>query len=204
MEAMAPPKCGESAQEEGVTLNQMVGGHPLSHCELQSNHIKESSSKAPLEHQDVGDDLNVNPARENQNARVEGNDGDSDLEIQDSREVLHPRSLAASIAVPKSVPTTSTTTSSSSTRLTMSHASQHSESEESQQVLDSDIGTGAISAADLIEDAYQKFYQDTALGYQDAYETLCIQQELQHRYTQQAQLAEEHLKLSELQRLSLL
>ena len=30
------------------------------------------------------------------------------------------------------------------------------------------------------------------LGYQDAYETLCIQQEvLQHRYTQQAQLVEE-------------
>ena len=40
-----------------------------------------------------------------------------------------------------------------------------------------------------------KFYQDTTLGYQDAYETLCIQQEeLQHRYTQQAQLVEEASK----------
>ena len=72
----------------------------------------------------------------------------------------------------------------------MSYASQHSESGESHQVLDSDIGTDAISTADLIEDA--KFYQDAALGYQDAYETLHIQQEeLQHRYTQQAQLVEE-------------
>ena len=44
------------------------------------------------------------------------------------------------------------------------------ESGKSHQVLNSDIDTGAISAADLIEDA--KFYQDTALGYQDAYETL--------------------------------
>ena len=49
---------------------------------------------------------------------------------------------------------------------------------------------GAISTADLIEDA--KFYQDATLGYQDAYETLRIQQEeLQHWYTQQAQLVEE-------------
>ena len=111
------------------------------------------------------------------------------MEFQDSREVLHTGSLAASITAPMSVPATSMTTS-SSTELIMSHASQHSESEESHQVLDSDISTGAITAADLIEDA--QFYQDAALGYQDAYETLCIQQEeLQHRYTQQAQLAEE-------------
>ena len=47
--------------------------------------------------------------------------------------------------------------------------------------------------ADLIEDT--KFYQDAALGYQDAYETLHIQQEeLQHRYAQQAQLVEEASK----------
>ena len=49
---------------------------------------------------------------------------------------------------------------------------------------------GAISTADLIEDA--KFYEDATIGYQDAYETLHIQQEeLQHRYAQQAQLVEE-------------
>ena len=120
---------------------------------------------------------------------MEGSDGDSDVEFQDSREVLHPRVLADSVTVRKIVPTTSVTTP-SSTRLKNIHTSQHSESGESLQVLNPDISTGAISAADLIEDA--KFYQVAALGYQDAYETLCIQQEeLQHRYTQQAQLVEE-------------
>ena len=49
MEAVAPPKHGESAQGEGVTLNRMVGGCPLSHHESQSSHIRESSSKAQLE-----------------------------------------------------------------------------------------------------------------------------------------------------------
>ena len=83
-----------------------------------------------------------------------------------------------------------TNIASSLTGLTNTHTSHHFESGESSQVLDSDIGTSADSAADLIEDT--KFYQDAALGYQDAYETLCIQQEeLQHRYTQQAQLVEE-------------
>ena len=133
----------------------------------------------------------MDPARKDQNARVEGSNGDSDVEFQDSREVLHPGILADSITVLRLVPTTSVTnTASSSTRLTNTHTSHHFESGESLQVLNSDIGTGAISAADLIEDT--KFYQDTALGYQDAYETLRIQQEeLQHRYTQQAQLVEE-------------
>ena len=117
---------------------------------------------------------------------MEGSDADSDLEFQ---EVLHPGSLVASITVPRSVPTTLMTTS-SLTGLTQPHASQHSESGESQQVLNSDIGTGVISTDDLIEDT--KFYQDAASGYQDAYETLRIQQkELQHTYTQQAQLVEE-------------
>ena len=104
---------------------------------------------------------------------------------------MHPRTLADSVAVPRSVPTTSVSnTAPLCTRLTNTHTSCHSESRESLQVLDSDMGTGAISAADLIEDA--KFYHDAALGFQDAYETLHIQkEELQHRYTQQAQLVEE-------------
>ena len=101
---------------------------------------------------------------------MEGRDGDSDVEFQDSREVLHPGTLGDSVAVSRSVSTTSVTTTSSSTGLTNVHTSQHSESGESLQVLDPDIGTGAISPADLIEDA--KFYQDAAIGYQDAYETL--------------------------------
>ena len=69
----------------------------------------------------------MNPAKDYQNARVDGSDTDSDLEFQDSREVLHPGSLAASIIVSRSVPATSTT-SSSSTRLTSTHATQYSES----------------------------------------------------------------------------
>ena len=122
---------------------------------------------------------------------MEGSDGDSGVEFQDSREALHPGTLADSVTVLRLVPTTSMpNTAPSSTRLTNIHTSHHSESGESLQVLNSDISMGAISAADLIEDA--KFYQDAVIGYLDAYETLCIQQEeLQHQYIQQAQLVEE-------------
>ena len=60
-----------------------------------------------------------------------------------------------------------------------SHTDQTAESGESLQVLNSESSTGAISTANLIEDA--KFYQDAAIWYQDAYETLWVQQEeLQH------------------------
>ena len=64
VEAMAPPKQGKQVQADGVTLNCMVGGRPLSHHELQSSHARESGSKAPLEHREVQADLNVDPARE--------------------------------------------------------------------------------------------------------------------------------------------
>ena len=53
VEVMAPPKQGEQVQEEGVLLNHMVGGHPLSHHESQSSHARESGSKAPLECREV-------------------------------------------------------------------------------------------------------------------------------------------------------
>ena len=105
---------------------------------------------------------------------------------------MPPRSLADSIADLRFAPTTSVTNfAPSSTELVNDHrTSQISESGESLQVLNSEPGMGAISAVDLIEDA--KFYQDAAIGYQDAYETLCVQQEeLQHWYAQQAQLVEE-------------
>ena len=107
---------------------------------------------------------------------------------------MPPRSLADSIAAPRFTPTTLETNTAPSSTEVDSHvslaASQVTESGESLQVLDSELGVGAISMADLIEDA--KFYQDTTLGYQDAYETLHVQQEeLQHQYTQQAQLVEE-------------
>ena len=96
---MALPKHAEQAQGEGVTLNCMLGGHPLSHHGSQSSHAKELGSKAPLECREVQADLNVDPARENWNARVEGSDGDSDIEFQDSREVLHPSTLADSMSL---------------------------------------------------------------------------------------------------------
>ena len=143
----------------------------MSHHEPQSSHARESGYRAPLECRDVWADLNVDLAREDQNARVEGSNGESDVKFQDSREVLHPRTLADSIVVPRSILTTSmTNVASSSTKLDNHHTSQPSESGESLQVLDSDIGMGAVSVTDLIEDT--KFYQDATLSYQDAYETL--------------------------------
>ena len=101
------------------STNWMVDGHQLSHHKSWSSHFRESSSKAPLEHREVWANHNVHPAREDQIARMEGSNGDSDVEFQDSREVLHPGTFADSIAVPRSVPITSVTnTASSSTRLT--------------------------------------------------------------------------------------
>ena len=114
---------------------------------------------------------------------------DNDVEFQDSREVLPTRSLADSITVPRLPPATLEINQLPSPNL-VSHTNQTAESGESLQVLDSEIGTGAVNTANLIEDA--KFYQDTALEYQDAYETLQLQQEeLQHQFTQQAQLVQE-------------
>ena len=101
--------------------------------------------------------------------------------------------MAGSIATPRFAPATlETNTAPSSTKLD-SHTNQTAESGESSQVLNSESDVGAISTADLIEDA--KFYQDATIGYQDVYETLRIQQEeLQHRYAQQAPLVEKASK----------
>ena len=154
VEAIAPPQCGEQVQGDGVALNCMVGGHPLSHREPTSSHVGSAT-----ECQEVRAGLNVNPTREMRNARVEGSDEDSDVEFQDSREALPPRSLVDSITAPRFHPTTSATNfAPSSTELVNDrHTSQISESGKSLQVLNSEPGTGAISTADLIEDA--KFYQ---------------------------------------------
>ena len=121
---------------------------------------------------------------------MEEEEQDSDVEFQDSREVLPTRSLADSIAVPRLTQATLETNNQPPLSRLESHINQTTESGESLQVLDSESGTGAIGTANLIEDA--KFYQDTTLEYQDAYETLRLQQEeLQHRYTQQVQLVQE-------------
>ena len=106
---------------------------------------------------------------------------------------MPPRSLVDSIAAPRLVPTTLETNTALSSTEIGHHTRQITESGESAQVLGSESGAGANSTADLIEDA--RFYQDTMIGYQDAYETLRIQQEeLQHWYAQQAQLVEEASK----------
>ena len=175
----------------------MVGGHPLSRREQSISHAEGPGSRAPPEYREVVcSDLNVNLARETRSSRVEETEQGSDVEFQDTWEALPPRSLADSIAVPRLVPTTlESNKAPSSTELhhTNSTTRPITESGESAQVLDSESGAGIGSTADLIEDT--KFYQDAAIEYQDAYETLCIQQEeLQHQYTQQAQLVEEASK----------
>ena len=50
VEALAPPQHGEWPRREGVTLNRMVGEHPLSHCNQPSNQAEGLSSRAPLEY----------------------------------------------------------------------------------------------------------------------------------------------------------
>ena len=91
------------------------------------------------------------------------------------------------------VPQTTTleTNQPSSTGFVSHHTEQTAESGESSQVLDSEEGAWVtINTANIIEDV--KFYQDVTLGYQDAYEALQLQQEeLQHQFTQQAQLVQE-------------
>ena len=191
VEALAPPQCGKQQRGEGVALNQMFGECPLSHREQPNSHAEGLSSRAPPEYWEVvQSDLNVAPARVSQGARVGEVDSDSDVEFQDSREVLPTRSLADFIAVPW-VPqvTTSESTWLSSTGIVEYHMEQ-SESGGSPQVLDSEEGEGDINTAGLIEDV--KYFQDAALGYQDAYDALQLQQEeLQHQFTQQAQLVQE-------------
>ena len=108
MEALAPPQHGEQQRREGVTLNYTFGECPLSRHEQLSSHSEGPSSRAPLEYQEVvHSDLNVALARDTQSARMGEVDSDSDVEFQDSREVLPTRSLADSIAVPR-VPQTTT------------------------------------------------------------------------------------------------
>ena len=75
------------------------------------------------------------------------------------------------------------------TRL-VEHHTEQSESGGSLQILNSEEGAGARHTANLMEDV--RYFQNAALGYQDAYEALQLQQEeLQTRFTQQAQLIQE-------------
>ena len=82
MEALAPPQHNEQQQGEGVALNRMVGGHPLSRHEQPTSHAEGPGSRAPPEYQEViHSDLNVDPARETQSTRVE-DEQDSDVEFR--------------------------------------------------------------------------------------------------------------------------
>ena len=74
-------------------------------------------------------DLDIALARDTQSARVGEVNSDSDVEFQDSREVLPNRSLADSIAVPR-VPQTTTleTNQLSSTGFVSHHTEQSAES----------------------------------------------------------------------------
>ena len=68
---------------------------------------------------------------------MEEDEQDSDVEFQDSREVLPTRSLADSIAVPRFTPATLETNIPLLSTGLGSHANQVTESGESSQVLDS-------------------------------------------------------------------
>ena len=78
MDALAPPQRGEQARREGATLNHMVGGHPLSHCEKPSSQAEGQSSRTPPEYREViHSDLNVALAKETHSTRVVEVDSDS-------------------------------------------------------------------------------------------------------------------------------
>ena len=82
MEALAPP---QQQSGEGVALNHMVGGYPLSHREQPTSHAEGQGPRAPPEYREViWSDLHINLARETHSARVEENEQDSGDEFQDT------------------------------------------------------------------------------------------------------------------------
>ena len=189
MEALAPPQWAERLRREGITLNHMVGEHPLSHHE-SSRPVESQSTGALSEYQGVQRaDLNIPLARET-SARVGVVDSDSDDDFQDSREALPTRSMADPITITR-VPqsTTLRTTQLPSLDLTR-HQEEQPESGGSPQTPGSEEGTNASHVANLLEDV--KYFHNAALGYQDAYEALQQQQEeLQSKFTEQAKLIKE-------------
>ena len=73
---------------------------------------------------------------------MEEDEWDSDVEFQDSREVLPTRSLADSIAAPRFTPATLETNIPPSSTGLDSHTNQITETGESSQVLNSEIRCG--------------------------------------------------------------
>ena len=168
VKALAPPQRAERPRREGVTLNHMVGEHPLS-CHEPSNQAESQSSRAPPEYQEVAHaDLNIASARET-SARVGEVNLDSDVKFQDSREVLPTRSLADSITVTRSLrqPPQRHVTVITQTELT-SH----------QTTWIWRVSTDSQFRRKCKCQSYGKFaggvryFHNTALGYQDVYKAL--------------------------------
>ena len=187
MEDLAPPQWAERLRREGVTLNCTVDERWLSRHE-SSKPVESQSARAQLQSREViRADLNMNLAKETRSTRVAEVELDSDVEFQDSREVQPTRSLADSITVQK-VPQVATQETQWPPFQDPRHQVEQSESVESEQIPGSE--DGANHTANLLEDV--QYFHNATLGYQDAYEALQLQQEeLQSRYTQQAQLVQE-------------
>ena len=167
-------------QGGGGHHNHTVGGCPLS-CEPVESHVREACSRSSSDHRGVPGDPNVTSrkllrlgwrslgVRMRKSLRTQGS-------IYLLRMLLNIPQTRKQAPIPHS---------STSSHLTHSlGVSQGGQGEVHCK--------GIMDHANLIENA--KFYQDTALNYQNAYEALHAQQvELQGRYSAQASLIEEAL-----------
>ena len=189
MEALAPPRRDQQPRRGGVTLNHTVGGHPLPHREADGQAVGRGSGALLRSREVTRANLNV-PQPMIPSARATEVDSSSDDEFQDSNTEPVPRSLAQSITATR-VPQAAQQTSQppSPTRI---RQVQHTESVESVQTPGSAESVESVNThtANLLEDV--KYFHNATLSYQDAYEALQVQQEeLQTKFTEQAQLVQE-------------
>ena len=126
-------------------------------------------------------------------ARAAEVDSSSEDEFQDSNTKLTPRSLAQSITATR-VPQVAIQQTSQPPSPTRIRQVQRTESVESVQTPGSAESVESVNThtANLLEDV--KYFHNTTLSYQDAYEALQVQQvELQTKFMEQAQLVQEAL-----------
>ena len=93
VEALAPPRRDQQPRRGGVTLNCMVGGCPLPHCEANSQVVGRGSGALSRNREVTRANLNV-PQPRIPSARAAEVDLSSDNEFQDSNTEQLPRSLA--------------------------------------------------------------------------------------------------------------
>ena len=191
VEALAPPRQAERPRRGGVTLNHTVDEHQLPRHE-PSNQPADRSSRAALESREVTR-ANLNrPPQRIPSARVVEVDSSSDEEFQDSRTEHQSRSLAESITAVR-VPQAATQPMNQPSSSTQPRCQQQqTEAVEPVQTPSSVESVESINThtANLLEDV--KYFHNTALSYQDAYEVLQMQQvELQTKFSEQAQLVQE-------------